>query len=84
MNSTGILSILSKQWASVDDIKAIACCGRDTATNIREDIRNNILKNGSRLPDTKTKFVPMKSVIEYFNIDLEYIYKMAEKEKKLI
>lgn len=84
MNSLGIISILSKQWANVNDIKTIACCGRDTATNIREDIRNNIIKKGMHLPDTKTKFVPMKSVIEYFNIDLEYIYKMAEQEKKLI
>ena len=83
MSSLEIISILSKQWADVNDIKKIGLCGRDKASNIRDYIRDNIIKKGMRLPETKTKLVPMKYVVDYFSIDLDYVSKMAEKEKKL-
>lgn len=83
MSSLEIISILSKQWADVNDIKKIGLCGRDKASNIRDIIRDNIIKKGMKLPETKTKLVPMKYVVDYFSIDLDYVSKMAEKEKKL-
>lgn len=84
MSNLEMISILSKQWADIQDIKKIARCGRDKASNIRDNIRNNIIQNGMHLPDTKTKFVPMKYVIDYFSLDIDYISKLAEKEKMLI
>ncbi len=84
MSSLEMISILSKQWASVNDIKQIACCGRDKASQIRNDICKQILKEGKFLPICKEKLVPMDRVISHLNINLDYIYDMAKKEKNLI
>ena len=83
MHNLEMMNLLSKQWADVNDIKKIALCGRDKASIIRDNIRDKIIKKGMRLPETKTKLVPMKYVIDYFSIDLDYVSKMAENEKKL-
>lgn len=84
MTSIEMIKILSKPWASVTDIKKIGACGRDTATTIRELITTDIYKTGKRLPIGREKLVPMQNVIDYFNLDIDYIYSMAEKESKLV
>ena len=84
MTCLEMTGILSKQWANVNDIKKIACCGRDNASFIRDSIYNEIIKNGMNLPISREKIVPMNNVIKYLNIDIDYIYSMAEKEKNLI
>jgi len=78
-----MFGITSKAWADVNDIKKIGYCGRDTATSILKEISNNILENGKRLPKGKTNVVPMNYVLDYFNLDTEYISNMAKKEKQL-
>lgn len=84
MSNTEIISVLSKPWANVNDIRKIALCGRDKASHIRNEIINNILKEGKILPICKTKLVPMEHVIKYLNINVDFIYSMAKKEKQLI
>ncbi len=76
-------SILSKQWANVKDIQKISSCGRDKATLVLNNIRNDILNSGFNLPVAREKLVPMRYVIKYFGLDSNYIYDMAEKEKRL-
>jgi len=76
-------NILSKQWANVSDIKKIASCGRDRASLIRNTINEDIISKGFNLPIAKEKLVPMDYVIKYLNLDIDYIFSMAEKEKKL-
>lgn len=83
MSSLEMISILSKQWASVNDIKKLAHCGRDKASLIRDSICNDIIKEGKLLPICKEKIVPMQRVVEYLNINIDYIYSMAKKEKNL-
>lgn len=83
MTSKEIFSIISKQWANVNDIKILASCGRDKASKIRNDIIKDINNNGKFLPISKMKIVPMANVIEYLNLDTDYIYSMAESEEKL-
>ena len=83
MSSIELLRILSKQWADVNDIKQIASCGRDNASQIRDIIVEDITKSGKKLPNCKSKLVPMTSVIDYFNIDINHIVSMAENEKLL-
>lgn len=78
-----IASILSKQWANVNDIQKIASCGRDKATFIRNSINDNILSQGLHLPIAREKLVPMNYVVEYLNLNIDYIFSMAEKEQKL-
>lgn len=83
MSSLEMISILSKPWADVNDIKKIAFCGRDNATKIRDDIANKIKKDGKYLPISKQKLIPMTSVIDYLQLDINHISLMAEQEKKL-
>ncbi len=83
MTNLELLSIISKQWADVNDIKKIASCGRDSASQIRDIIVSDITKNGKKLPCSKSKLVPMTSVINYFNIDINHIVSMAQNEKLL-
>lgn len=83
MTSKVIISIISKPWANVNDIKVLASCGRDKASKIRNDIITDITSKGKYLPVSKSKIVPMSSVIDYLNLDLKYIYSMAENEKRL-
>ncbi len=84
MNCIEISNILSKQWANVNDIKIIANCGRDNATIIRDTIRQSILNDGYFLPTCKEKVVPMEKVINYLNINVDFIFSQAEKQLNLI
>lgn len=83
MTNIELFAVLSKQWASVKDIKLIASCGRDNASAIRKFITNEILLSGKHLPTSKEKIVPMESIIKYLNLDIEYISLMAQKEKAI-
>jgi len=80
MTSIELFSLISKPWASVTDIQKIATCGKDSATKIRNKIKNDILKSGKNIPNAKEKIVPMKSIIEYLDIDIDYIANMAKNE----
>jgi len=83
MNSVEMISILSRQWATASDIQKIASCGRDSAINIRNTIIDKIKKSGKNLPISKKKLVPMESVINYLDLNVEHICAMAEKELKI-
>lgn len=83
MTSIDLINIFSKQWANINDIKKIANCGRDKAIDIRNTITEDIKKEGKILPISKEKIVPMERVIDYLNINIDYIYNMAKKEKQL-
>ena len=75
-----MFSVLSKPWANVNDIKLIACCGRDKATEIRNKIIIDIKSHGKNLPVAREKIVPMSKVMEFLNLDIDYITLMANKE----
>ncbi len=81
MSYIELFKTLSKQWANVNDIKKIGSCGRDNAANIRDNIISKVKNDGYNLPTSKEKIVPMIYVIDYFNLDIDYISKMAQNEK---
>lgn len=83
MTYVELFNMLSKPWASVNDIKFIASCGRDEATHIRNNITLEIKESGKHLPTSKEKIVPMEYVIKYLGLDIEHITEMAQKEKKI-
>ena len=83
ISNVELISILSKQWANANDIQKIASCGRDNAILIRNKISKQILDSGKNLPTSRKKIVPMKSVIDYLNLNIDYICLMAEKELKI-
>lgn len=83
MSYLELYKIISKPWASIEEIKKIANCGRDSAIKIRNSIEDKINKNGKVLPTGKTIVVPMKDVIAYLGLDLSYIINMANTELNL-
>lgn len=83
MDSIEMISLLSRQWATASDIQKIASCGRDSAINIRNKIIEKIMKSGKNLPNSKKKLVPMESVINYLDLNVEHLCNMAEKELKI-
>ena len=72
------LETLANQWATAEDIRIIGCVGKNTASKIKTEIKEEIEKEGKRLP---YNLVPMKKVIEYFNIDINYLKKLAKLER---
>lgn len=69
-----LLSLISKQWATVDDIMKIGCVGKNKAQQIKKNI----------IEDTGKKFphglVDMKLVVKYFDIDISYLKKVEKKD----
>lgn len=83
MSNLELFSILSKPWLNVNDIMKIGNCGKKKATEIRNSIEYEYIKNGKKLPSSKYKVIPNTEVIQYFNLDIDFIYHMAEKEKNI-
>ena len=65
-----MLEILTKQWATIQDIMKIGALGRNKARNIKNEIERNIIDQGLKLPNN---LVPMEKVIEYFKINLDFL-----------
>ncbi len=82
MNYTDLFKLISKQWASAKDIMIIVDCGRDTAISIRDTISAEIIESGKKLPKSRRKIIPMQYLIEYLNIDLDYMKKMVKMENE--
>ena len=78
-----LFAIISKQWANVNDIKQLCGNGRDKARQIRNEIELEITASGKKLLGGKEKKVPMSKVIDYLNMDIDYIAKMSMLEKEI-
>lgn len=78
-----MFKVISKAWSSVDDIMIIASCGKTSATAIRNNIIKEIRKENKEIPYSKKIVVPTKRVIDYLDLDVEYIQNMALKEQEL-
>ena len=79
MNYKEMLSIISKPWVNVEDIMKLCNVGRNNATKIRQSIEKSIKESGKLVPASMTKYVPTKLLLEYVNLDEDYIIKMANK-----
>lgn len=73
------LQAMTSQWANNKSIMIIGGIGLNKATGIRKEIENQIREDGYRLP--RNAVVPMKYVIDYFNIDIGYLKKLARLER---
>ena len=84
MTYVELYEIICTPWIKVDDIKKIASWGRDNAIKIRNLIEQQIISSGKTLPQCKTKYVPTRLVLEYLNLDPNYIAEMALQQKKVL
>ena len=83
MNYLKIFDVISKPWLSTDDIMEIANCGKCAATKIRNEIEEEVYKQGKRIPQSSPIVVPTTMVLNYLNLDEDYIYNMAKKQKEM-
>lgn len=73
------LQAMASQWADTNTICIIGSIGKNKAIEIRQEIEEQIKAEGYRLP--RQKIVPMRYVIDYFNIDINYLKKLAKLEE---
>jgi len=77
-----ILKILENQWLTTKDIKNIACVGYTKASYIKNEIELKIKEKDKNyfLP---SGLVPCKEVVEYLNLDIKYLKKIANDGKEI-
>lgn len=73
------LNAMASQWADNKTIMIIGGVGINKALDIRKEIEEQIKNEGYRLP--RQAVVPMKYVVDYFNIDINYLKKLASLER---
>ncbi len=73
------LKAMSSQWADNKAIMIIGGVGLNKASDIRREIEKKIKEDGYNLP--RNAIVPMRYVINYFNIDINYLKKLASLER---
>ncbi len=73
------LLAMTSQWADTKAICTIGNIGTNKAIEIRTEIEKQVKEDGYRLP--RQKIVPMKYVIDYFKIDINYLKKLAKLEE---
>ncbi len=83
MTYTELFRVCSRNWLDINDIKNIANCGRDKANEIADNIIREINNSGKKVPQTKKKIVPTNYVIEYLDINMDFVLKMAKNEKEI-
>ena len=72
------LKLLDKQWANTSDIAKIGCVGINRAGAIKKEISRIVESENYKLP---FGLVPMKYVIDYFKIDINYLKKIEKLNK---
>ena len=73
------LQAMTSQWADNKSIMIIGGVGLNKAVIIRKKIEEKIKDDGLNLP--RQAIVPMKYVIDYFNIDINYLKRLAKLER---
>lgn len=74
------LNAMANQWADNKAICVIGGIGINKAIKIRQEIEQQIKNDGYNLP--KQALVPMKYVIDYFQIDINYLKKLSKLESE--
>lgn len=72
-----------KPWVSAKEIQIIANCGENQSHTIRKEIEKQIKAENKKLIQTKPKQVPIKRVLDYLELDENYIRSRALKEIEL-
>lgn len=70
-----MLDVLNQPYASTKDIQKIAQVGITKAQKYRNEMIDIIEAKGYRLPNSG---IPMNEVVEYFNIDINYLKRISK------
>lgn len=82
MSAKEIIDIIVKPWCKTTDIAKLVGISNATASRIKSEIERNLKTKGFKryLPQG---MIPTKAVIEYFDIDLEYLKNVIDICKEL-
>lgn len=80
MEAKELLKLISKQWATTNDIMRIGEVGYHKALDIKKIIIDDLANKNYNLPNHK---VPMEFVVDYFKINISYLKKLAKQENTL-
>ena len=83
MSYTEVYRLISKPWINTEEIKKLCLCGNKKAAKIRSEVEEKVIAMGKTIPECARKIIPTPILLEYLNIDIDYVYEMAEKEQKL-
>lgn len=83
MSYTEVYKLISKPWMNTEEIKKLCLCGNKKAAKIRSEVEEKVTAMGKAIPECARKVIPTPILLEHLNIDIEYVYEMAEKEKRL-
>lgn len=67
-----ILDILDKYYLNIEDIKKVACVGRNKALEIRKEIEKICYLDNIKIP---TGLIPADKLIDYLGINISYLKK---------
>lgn len=73
------LNAMATQWADLKTICIIGGIGMNKALEIKKAIVEQIENDGYRVP--RQSVVPMRYVIDYFGIDINYLKRLAKLER---
>ncbi len=74
-----VLKIIQKPWATKYDMAIIGFVGLNRAASDRQKIAEKIENDGYKLP---AYVVPMDLVIDFYKINISYLKKIANIQKK--
>ena len=69
-----ILDIASHDFADINDIQKLGCCGINKAYQYMAEIRASIKESGKRIINPRGK-VKMNFVLDYFDINEQGLYR---------
>lgn len=81
MTNLEMFQLVSKIWCNNQDLMTIANCGKTKMSEIKREIRTQIVKKGNKLPPD-TRVVPMSEVIAYLALTLTESCRMQKLKRK--
>ena len=75
VNANELLDLISRQWATKNEVKKIANVGENKALEIMRNIRNSLENDGYRLP---RNLIPMDKLVDYLKINVSYLKKVSK------
>lgn len=74
------IKIISKQWCTVNDIIKLTGLSKSQSYAVKHEIERQVEKKGKKLI---RGLVPMKFVVDYFEIDLDYLERVSNMYKNI-
>lgn len=74
MSAKETLTLISKQWCDLEDLRKLTGLGKNSAIKLKNEIKIELQNKGYQLPN---RLLPMNEVVSYLKINISYLQKMA-------